>query len=187
LVGVEAPELPDRLGGDDLGVGRGRDPPPAGAGPGRVRGFQSVADRAECPRQQVLPGRGGPSGRPRAGTRDLNGGAAATGQNLHTALARGAAQRNPWRAARETPEPRRGDRRGSVAPPGLNTFSRLATRGSARFARCTPGYHRPPLRGYARRVRPPCGIVGPAAGGPTPAPGAASRPRGPAPSAPRAA
>src|SRR5438477_9880654 len=32
-------------------VGRGRDPPPAGAGPGRVRGFRSVADRAEYPRQ----------------------------------------------------------------------------------------------------------------------------------------
>src|SRR5437763_15877485 len=53
----------------------------------RVRGFRPVADRAEYPRQQVLPGRGGSPGRPRAGTRDLNGGAAATGQNLHTALA----------------------------------------------------------------------------------------------------
>src|SRR5436305_7144265 len=41
-------------------------------------------------------------------------------------------------------EPRRGDRRGSVAPPGLNFFS---CRSPGVSLRCTPGYIRPPLRG----------------------------------------
>jgi hypothetical protein len=65
-------------------------------------------------------------------------------------VARGGAKRNPWSPAIQITKPQRGDGtiRFRVRRPlrGFVLFRR-ASRGFARFARFTPGYHPSPLRG----------------------------------------
>ena len=64
-------------------------------------------------------------------------------------VARGGAQRNPWISVRSSSRSPGGATRTRVAPPGLRYLVAAFIPGVA--LRSTPGYHRPPLRGFQFR------------------------------------